>query len=376
MIRINGTIWLSVQAVTAWLMLSGSMLPRCAAQDLSGGAAKPSFTQSIKQTFSKMGESFSSKPKPDSLASDDPTLLSSEAKPSVELYLSLAKYYEEANKPGEAEQQYQKALKEKPDHLAAMLSYAHFMENQGRYEDAVNLYQRAIKDHPKDASAYNNLGLCYARQKNLKDAASALGQAVHLESRSVLYRNNIAAILVEENRMQEAFEHLRSVHGDAKAYYNLGYLLNKKGDIKSAEHHFRQALLVDPKLEPAARWLSYLQNKSHSPAADRNFKTARPASSAGGNSLQGPMTRIVAPPMPPSNSAIGPQQNPYYTQHRQPAPSRAVVQELPAIPDSSAPRRLPPVTVRQPIGSAVTGDASGNSESAPAAPLPPDMTSP
>ncbi|MCC6126591.1 MAG: tetratricopeptide repeat protein [Pirellulales bacterium] len=373
MILINGTRWLCLPAVAAWLALSGFLSPRCAAQDTFGGApSKPSFTDSVKQSFSKVGEAFSSKPKTNSLPDDDPTLLKSEGKPSVDLYLTLAKHFEETNKPAQAEEQYQKALRQSPNHLAAMLGYAHFMENHGRYEDAVNLYQRTIKTHPQNASAHNNLGLCHARGKKLKEATAAIGQAVQLDPRNPLYRNNVAALLVEQNRPTEAFENLRSVHGDAKAYYNLGYLLSKKGDKSSAEHHFKQALRIDPTLEPAQRWLCYLQNKPLPPPADRNFKIVRPSPTV--ESARQPehvATRILPPPSPPQEPPSAPRQNPFYAPRQGPAPNRTIPGEPPATTDPASPKRLPPVAIRQPLGSAHSLDASDSSEFAPAAPLPP-----
>jgi Tfp pilus assembly protein PilF len=371
--RINGKIWWSVPAATAWLLLSSVFSPWCAAQAPTGGTSSTaSFSQSIKNGFAKMGEPFSSKPKTEALATDDPTKLNSEGKPSVELYLSTAKIYEEANKIPEAEQQYQIALREKPNHLGAMLGYAHFLENQGRYDDAVSYYQRTLKAHPKEASVYNNLGLCHARKKKLKEATSSLQQAVQLDPGNPLYRNNITALLVEQNRLPEAFEHQRIVHGDAKAYYNLGYLLSKKGDIAAAEHHFKRALIIDPAMEPAQRWLSYLQHKPQPVTADRNFKVVQPTRPAHNYQAEDQMaTRILPPPTQQSGTSTVPQQNPFY-QQQQSVPEKTF-QEQPVSIDPSLPKRLPPVTVRQPLDSTVSGDTS---DSAPAAPLPPGMMVP
>jgi Tfp pilus assembly protein PilF len=372
-IRNNKRLWWTLPAATAWLMLCGFLAAQCAADDMfSGAASKPSFSDSIKQGFSKMGEAVSPKPKPKDLPTDDPTLLSSNGKPSIELYLSLAKYYEEGNKPHDAEEQYQKALQEKPDNLVAMLSYAHFMENQGRYDDAVSYYQRAIKAHPKDASVYNNLGLCHARKKKLKEATAALNQATQIDPRSPLYRNNLAALLVEQNRLSEAYEQLRAVHGEAKAYYNLGYLLGKKGDLAAAEHHFKQALLIDPNMQPAAHWLAYLQNKGQPTSVDRNFKVVHPTPQAEIAPPREPaITRILPSSAPSSGPASAPHQNPYVAEQPQTAPVQTFTPEQPPLPDSSVPRRLPPV--RQPMGPPELPPAYDSSDTAPTAPLPPGM---
>jgi Tfp pilus assembly protein PilF len=380
-IRINGTWWLSVPAATAWLFLSSFCSSWCAAQNTySSTAPKPSFGQSVKNSFNKIGDTFSSKPAPGALPPDDPTLLSSKGKPSVDLYISVAKLHEGANRIPQAEEQYQLAMREYPNHLVAMLSYAHFLENQGRYEDAVNQYQRTIKAHPKNASVHNNLGLCHARKKKLKEATTALNQAVQLEPRNPLYRNNISALLVEQNRLSEAFDQLRDVHGEAKAYYNLGYLLSKKGDTASAEHHFKQALRIDPTMESAHRWLSYMQNNSQPSAIDRNFKIVQPSSADSNPPQEQVASRPMMPPMIPAVTPMvntsAPRQNPYYSQQRQTAPTSEFIQERPTLPESAPPRRLPPVVVRQPIGSAGPANVADASESAPAAPLPPGASTP
>ena len=84
--------------------------------------------------------------------------------------------------------------------------------------------------------------MCYARQNRLDDAVAELGRAIRLDAKNPLYRNNIAAVLVDQGRMTDALLHLRAVHGDAAAYYNLGYLLNKKGQLQAALVNFKLAL--------------------------------------------------------------------------------------------------------------------------------------
>ena len=202
-------------------------------------------------------------------------------------------------------------------------------------------------------------------------------------------------MLVEQNRLSEAFDHLREVHGDAIAYYNLGYLLSKKGDTAAAEHHFKQALKIDPTMEPAQRWLSYLQNKSNASRIEGGFKIVHPPVSTEVDQPQEQVaTRIMPPPaQPPIQPSVpknAPQQNPFYPQQRQPSVNRTFTQDSPLpldttppkvnralsqdppLPlDTVSPKRLPPVNVRQPIGPAAAGKVSDNSEATPDAPLPP-----
>ncbi len=239
------------------------MAAQCHGQEAYGQnpAQQSSVTGSIKQGFNKVGEFFTPKPSHKSPPTDDAISLKNQGKPGPELYTAIARLYEESGKNAEAEKYYQMALNEKADDLNAMLGYARFQENQGRINEAVALYQKAVQTHPKEAAAYNNLGLCFARRGKLNEAASALGQAVQLDPRNPLYRNNLATVLVDQNRLPEAFANLREVHGDAAAYYNMGYLLNKKGQTEEAEHNFAQALMIDPKMAPAQKWLNYLHRQ-------------------------------------------------------------------------------------------------------------------
>jgi Tfp pilus assembly protein PilF len=361
-------------------MLSGSLSPRCAAQSNYGSnPSKPSFTDSIKNSFNKMGEAISPKQKTNALPSDDPTLLNTKNKPSAELYLSIAKLQADTNQPAQAEAQYRQILKSFPNHLEAMLSYAHFLENQERYDEAVSLYQRAIKTHPKEPSPYNNLGMCHARKKKLKEATASLEQAIQLDPRNPLYRNNIAALLVEQNRLSDAFEQLRSVHGDAKAYYNLGYMLNKKGDSDAAEYHFKRALMADPTFESAQRWLSYLQSRPHAAQAstiDRNFKTIRSNPPPANNPPEEHVaSRLTPPSEPAAPSTPAPRQNSLDMPRHLPAPKSVFPQE-PPLPDSAFPKRLPPVVVRQPVSPSTPDDSTDAPDNSNVAPLPPGMSYP
>jgi tetratricopeptide (TPR) repeat protein len=86
-----------------------------------------------------------------------------------------------------------------------------------------------------------------------------MARAIELDPKNPLYRNNIAATLVDKGRLGDAYKELRAVHGDAESYYNLGFLLNKKGQTQEALRHFQRALQADPSMVMARRWVDYLQ---------------------------------------------------------------------------------------------------------------------
>jgi len=380
--------------LAAWAGLGWLMLAPCADQDAYGQSSgqKTSITDSVKQEFNKVGEFFTPKPNHKPTATDDAISLNSKNKPGPELYAAIARLYEESGKNVEAEKYYQMALQEKDDNLTALLGYARFQENQGRFNEALALYQKAVQTHPKDAPAYNNLGLCYARRGRLNEAASALGQAVQLDPRNPLYRNNLATVLVDQNRLGEAFANLREVHGDAAAYYNIGYLLNKKGKTEAAEHNFAQALMIDPKMVAAQKWLNYLHEKSRETASGGQSgdvrlssvpnsprfpaKVISPAASSTPGSPSYPTqnptawsTPITPARLPPSGSGSA------VSLRAEDGAAPAPQSDTPPLPPAiSSPQRLPPVSLRQPAGSREPFSGIPNSgEPSGSAPLPPGI---
>ena len=330
------------------LGVAGAVAAQCSPADAQEAAYSDnkswtdSVSSSVKQGFTKLGQTVSpSRPTTAPNPVDDPVSLNSKAKPGPELYVAIAQLYQQADKPAEAEQQYQLALKEKPDHLAALLGYAQLKDCQGKSEEALQLYQRAIKAHPQQASVHNNIGLCYARQGRLDEAVAAMNHAIQLEPKNRLYRNNIASVLVDQNRVREAFAHLRETHGEAAAYYNLGYLLNRKGQTQAAMQQFASALKTDPSMDAARRWLDYLQRTtaearlSQHPAAMGVKITSGSATPAGATVLppENPMPRRLPPTKlyEPEASAL-----PGISYEPSPA-SPASVEPLPPVPTRSRP---------------------------------------
>jgi Tfp pilus assembly protein PilF len=377
----------------AALVVLGWLVPLSyAGQDVYGSppAQNSSFSGSVKQGFNKFTGYFSSKKIEEPPPTDDAISLKNQNKPGPQLYAAIARLYEDSGKFPEAEQYYQMALKDKPDDLAGLLGYARFQENQGRFNEAVTLYQHAIQTHPKEAGVYNNLGLCYSRRGKLTEAVQALEQAVQLDPRNVLYRNNLATVLIDQNRLTDAFACLREIHGDAVAYYNIGYLLNKKGQTEEAEHHFAQALRADPTMAPAQRWLNYLQNKSHgspklgqsnnknhvdSPAIPSNFpaKIVTPQTPAGTTptaiSNSGPIL-VTSPAVVTPLPMITPQSTACREVIQPNVPAQSDAPPLPPIITSL--KRLPPVSIQQSTGpNANQQESVFSTGSSQVAPLPP-----
>jgi Tfp pilus assembly protein PilF len=196
----------------------------------------------------------------------DPTSLKTRGKPSPRLHVEVARLSEHAGRLDEAEQHYKEALRLDPNDFSAMLNYARLKDRQGQAGAAFELYRRAVDTHPREASVYNYLGLHYDRRGMPAEAAATFAQAVQLKPTEPLYRNNLAHVLVQVGKLSEAYEHLHAVHGEAVAYYNLGYLLHRRGQREAAVQHLTAALRRDPSLTPARQLLAELSPVASPPA--------------------------------------------------------------------------------------------------------------
>ncbi len=207
---------------------------------------------------------------------DDAVSLKTKGKAGPELHVAIAQLYEQSNKMAEAEIGVSVGAERKAGLFCRRCWATPICKtNSASRKRPSSSTSRAVQAYPRQASVHNNLGLCYARQNRLDEAVAALGRAIQLDAKNPLYRNNIAAVLVDQGRANEAFLHLRAVHGDAAAYYNLGYLLNKKGQPQAALQDFRLALQADPSMDAARRWVRVL-------AEDDGAGSARAESHRGG----------------------------------------------------------------------------------------------
>jgi Tfp pilus assembly protein PilF len=327
---------------------------------LSFAAADP-ITSAFKQGMQRISKVFSPSSTPE--PANDAVSLSNNAKAGPDLYLAMARMYEQSGKLDMAEKQYKQGLKAAPKHLGLQLGYARLKDRQGLSEEAIQLYQQVARQYPQEAAVHNDLGLCYARRGVLNEAVGELERAIQLQPRKVLYRNNIATVLVEMGRIDPALMHLRAVHQESVAYYNLGYLLQKKGQAKAAEDCFARALEKDPSLTAAKIWLEKLRDTPVSgpqvvrpmdqaimppPAAVRPSPMTGPTPPVFGDPLAEPplsdpgMDASVAVPLPPAGpfqvrpeEARPPLPSPKHA--RSPAP-RPVA--LPPVEDAPLPPRV------------------------------------
>jgi tetratricopeptide (TPR) repeat protein len=263
------------------------------------GPAEPStmskFSTSVKSGFGKVTGALT--PKWPVKQSADPISLSVPAKTSPEFYVAVARMAEEQDDLGKAEHHYRLALDMAPKSFEALMGYGHMLDRQSKLPEAAELYRLAIQSSPSDSSAHNDLGICCARLGKLTESLAALENAVRLQPKNARYRNNAATVHVQMNRPDQAFSHLKAVHPEAVAYYNLAFLVQQTGDTQTAARLFGEALARNPSMTEARLWMQRLQATQPQPSRQPAAVARRTPATAPTIPPQG-----AAAPIPPQGS--------------------------------------------------------------------------
>lgn len=264
---------------------------------------KSSVSSAMQKLKSGVTAPFASQPK-----STDPTSLSSTPlKVGPEVYTSASALYESQGNVNAAFDQYQKAMQVAPKDPNVLLGYARLNDRHGRFDEAVKTFNQVTQINSNNSTAFNDLGLCYAKQSQVGPALENLNRAAQLQPNNSLYRNNLARVLVRSNRVDDAYTQLAAVHSPAHAHYNLGFLLQEKGDNQGAQHHFTVAAQTDPNLVQARQMLSKLQGEGNGVQNQMNQYSQAGQQLLNPNNLgAGRSAQPTWPPVQPTAGPSGP----------------------------------------------------------------------
>lgn len=116
------------------------------------------------------------------------------------------------------------------------------------YEQAVLSQVQVVTLRPRLAMGHNTLGFLLMRLGRREDAIVAFSRAVELAGDVVKYRTNLAAALIEEERNEEALDHLEAAHALSPDDTVTTSLL---AEAERALHGGRRSM---PAARPSASW--------------------------------------------------------------------------------------------------------------------------
>jgi tetratricopeptide (TPR) repeat protein len=135
---------------------------------------------------------------------------------------------------------------------------------RGRLPEAIDEFQAALRIKPDDADAHYNLGNALVKQGSLTKGIYHFSEALGRQPGNIKILNNLAATLVLLERYPEAIENFKKAlkinPADAGLHNNLGVALKKQGDLDNAMHHFSRALEINPANESARRNLAEIES--------------------------------------------------------------------------------------------------------------------
>jgi len=216
------------------------------------GPEKPTnpFFAGVRSTAATIGDAFSIEPRV--IPATAPTSLAGHpANISADLHFQAAQVYETQQNTASAITHFQKALEASPADPKIMVAFGRLYDRQNDLLRAQGLYRQALQVDPNNGAALNALGISYAKQGNLDAALTELARAAQVQPENARYKNNIANVLADAGRYDEAYAQLASVHGEAVAHYNLGYLLLQQGKQAEARRELGLALKANPYMEQA-----------------------------------------------------------------------------------------------------------------------------
>jgi type IV pilus assembly protein PilF len=187
------------------------------------------------------------------------------------IYYALGLAYDARNLQTEAVQQFQEALRLKPDYSEAYNAMGRVYAQQGKSSEAEQAFQQAAAN-PFYQTPYLplfNLGLLYERQGQWQTALSYYEQAVAANRNYSLAYYCMGRVLEALGRNDQALQAYSSAvqrnSNLTEAYFSLGRLSYADGDYENAAFSFNRVLRLAPDTPLAAQAAKYLQTLSHSP---------------------------------------------------------------------------------------------------------------
>ena len=131
----------------------------------------------------------------------------------------------------------------------------------GYWKNSIILFEHALQITKNNDLAHYNLGMALKNQGKMEEALNEFRKAISIKPSSADAHNNLGIILeMHFKKYDEAIYHyrqaLQNAPNNSGTHFNFGIALAKKGEIKEAIEHFRQAIYLKPDYEDARRALT------------------------------------------------------------------------------------------------------------------------
>ena len=143
----------------------------------------------------------------------------------------------------DAAENYQQALRLKPDYVEAYNHLGVVLNEMGRSAEAIDHYRKALQIDPAYTEVYNNLGIALKEQEQFAEAITCFEQALQHEPDFIEAHYNLANSLRDEGQCAEALEsYTRAIHLKPdydKAHWNRALTLLLSGNFTEGWKQYR-----------------------------------------------------------------------------------------------------------------------------------------
>ncbi len=170
---------------------------------------------------------------------------------TAETHFAAGQFAESNGDPVVAVEQYQAALKLKPNHQPTLLRLGMLYAAQQQYPLAIETFQRFVKATDGAAAAYGDLGFCLELSGDSAQAETAYKAGIAKDPKNSSCRVNYGLLLARQGKMAEAMTQLQVVLTPAQVHYNIASVLEGQGRTEQAKSEYSAALQLDPNLVDA-----------------------------------------------------------------------------------------------------------------------------
>lgn len=168
---------------------------------------------------------------------------------------------------------YRDCVEKSPAKARPHNNFGAILLRRGRLSEAIDEFQAALRIKPDYADAHYNLGNALVKQGSLTKGIYHFSEALGRQPGNVKALNNMAATLVLLERFPEAIENFKKAlvinPTDPDLHRNLAFVMKKQGDLEGARQHFSRALEINPANEMARRNLAEIESRIRETVGNR-----------------------------------------------------------------------------------------------------------
>jgi tetratricopeptide (TPR) repeat protein len=169
---------------------------------------------------------------------------------------NLGTVLDRTGRPGEAAQQYEKALQINPAYSRVHRNLALALMRTGETEEALHHFQLALEVYPELTELHNNYAHALTQAGHLSEARDEFAKIIELDPTSAEAHNNLGIALAMQGQIDEAAKHFAKAvelkPDFVEAHVNLGKALGfgsneiSADQAAKAEQEFKAAIAIEP----------------------------------------------------------------------------------------------------------------------------------